>query len=254
MQQDPRSPSRTGQLSGGPQRSSTMNVTAFALRSFGKVFDMNMTATRVMLQTQARAASALGWPDLSDVFNRVDEKARSVFSASAEQLAQTAQMPNEAASELQRQVGRVVETQAATVAETLQQGFEELGAHTSESLKQLCDTAREQAEQAERVGESMSQELRDTLRQGGEQMRDALRQSGDELRSTAREGSQQAQDAAHQSGQQLRDAAQEGGEQMRDAAHQGGDARDAAASASRSGQASADDKARRAKSGSPVTA
>jgi len=160
MQQDPRSPSRTGQLSGGPQRSSTMNVTAFALRSFGKVFDMNMTATRVMLQTQARAASALGWPDLSDVFNRVDEKARSVFSASAEQLAQTAQMTNEAASELQRQVGRVVETQAATVAETLQQGFEELGAHTSESLKQLCDTAREQAEQAERVGESVCEEPR----------------------------------------------------------------------------------------------
>ncbi|NRF65401.1 hypothetical protein HLB44_00240 [Aquincola sp. S2] len=194
----------------GSGRQTPVQVTTFALRSLGQLYDMNLAATRVLLQTQARAASAFGWPDLSGVFDQVDERARSAFATGAEQIAQTAQRANEAAAELQRQVGRVVETQAVTMTERLQQGLQELGSQTSEGLQQLCETARAQADEAERVSKAISQELRDTLREGGQQARSAIREGGERLGETLRQGGQQTTDALRQGGQEARDAAQRG--------------------------------------------
>ncbi len=155
----------------GQGRTTPVHLTALALRSIGQVYDMNLSAARVMLQTQARVASAIGLPDWSGLFNVVDDRARHVFSSGAEQLLDTTRRANEVATELQREVGRVAETQAATVAQTLQHGFEELGQQASESLNQLVETARQQAEQAERVAQSMGEEMRTSIEQGGEQMR-----------------------------------------------------------------------------------
>jgi len=151
-----------------PGRSSELpsaQITAMAMRGFGQLCDLNIAATRVFLRTQARAASALGWPDLSGVFDQVDERARNVFATGAEQLVQTAQLASEAAADLQRQMGRVVETQAVTVAESLQQGLEQLGEQASEGLRQLCDTARESAEQVERMSQQVGQEVRGSIQE-----------------------------------------------------------------------------------------
>jgi hypothetical protein len=158
----------------GQGRPTPAQLTALALRSIGQVYDMNLSAARVLLQTQARAASAIGLPDWSGLFNTVDERARHVFSAGAEQLVNTTQRANEVAAELQREVGRVVETQTTTVAETLKQGLEELGAQANEGLTQLVQTVRQQAEEAERAASSVNEQMRDTMQQGGEQARDTL--------------------------------------------------------------------------------
>jgi hypothetical protein len=167
-------------------RQPAANVAAFMFRTFGQVVDTNLAAMRVLLQTQARAASAFGWPDVSDVFERVDGETRGIFATGARQLVQTAQQTNEAAADLQREFSRVVEAQTATVAQTLQQGFEQLGSQASEGLRQLCQTAREQAHEAERAAQSLGEQMQGTMRQGGQQFRDTLRQGGEQLRQAAR--------------------------------------------------------------------
>src|SRR5207245_6376843 len=128
-----------------------------------QVDDRSLSAARVVLQTQARAASAIGLPDWTGWFQSVDERARRVFSTGAEQILNTAQRASEATAELQREVGRVVDTQTTTVAQTLQQGLEELGSQTSEGLNQLIETAREQAEEAERASSEMGEQMRSAI-------------------------------------------------------------------------------------------
>lgn len=177
-------------------RPTPVQLTALALRGLGQVYDMNLSATRVLLQTHARAASVLGWPDWSEMFHQVDDRARHVFASGAEQLMQTAQRANEAAADLQRQVGRVVETQAVTIAENLQQGLEELGTQTSEGLRHLSETARQQADEAERLAQAVSQEVREKMHESGEQLRDSMRRGSDQLGQAIRQGGEDARDAA----------------------------------------------------------
>jgi DNA anti-recombination protein RmuC len=176
-------------------RPTPVQLTALALRGLGQVYDMNISATRVLLQTQARAASVLGWPDVSEIFNQVDDRARHVFASGAEQLMQAAQRANEAAVDLQRQVGRVVETQAVTIAENLQQGLEELGTQTSEGLRHLTETARQQADEAERLAQVVSQELREKVQESGEQLRDSMRRGSEQLGQAIRQGGDEAREA-----------------------------------------------------------
>jgi hypothetical protein len=193
-------------------RPSPAQATAIALRSLGQVVDINISTTRVLLQAQARAASAFGWPDWSNLFDQVGDRTRHVFSTSAEQLVQATQRANDAALELQQQVGRVVQTQAATMAESLQNSLQEIGEQTGEGLRQLCDNARLHAEQAERVAQSASEEFRDTLREGSAQARQALREGGRQFGNAVRQGGEQADDLLRQGGQQAREGAQRGGE------------------------------------------
>jgi hypothetical protein len=192
------------------RRPAPVQMSMLALRGMGQVYDINFTAARMLLQTQARAASLFGLPDWTGLFEHGDERTRSLLSGGAEQLVQQAERVGEAAAELQRQVGRVVETQASTMVETLHQGIDELGNQTTEALKQLCDTARQQADEAERAAQTMSQTLRETVRQGGEKLRDVTRQGGEQVREATRQGAEQARDAAQQAGEETRDAAQRG--------------------------------------------
>ena len=184
MPQEFRSPGQNGQAR------STAHLTALALRSWGQLYDMNVSAARVLLQTQARAASAIGLPDWSGWFDSADQRARHVFAAGAEQLVNTAQRASEAATELQREVGRVVETQTATVAQTLQHGLEELGTQASEGLDQLLETARQQAQEAERAAQEVGEQLRQGIAAGGEQMRQTRESAGQAAEETAEAASE----------------------------------------------------------------
>jgi predicted metalloendopeptidase len=185
MPDNPNNPSSANNENAGPQ---SVQFAALALRSFGQVCDMQLSAARTLMQTQARAASALGLPDWSGLFNQMDERTRTVFSAGTEQLLQTAQRANEAASQLQREVGRMVETQAQTVAETFQQGIEQLGSQTSDSLNQWVETTRQQAQQAERVASSIGQEVRDSMQQASRQGASELQRAQDALREAGERG------------------------------------------------------------------
>ncbi|HEX6362848.1 MAG TPA: hypothetical protein VFZ93_07825 [Albitalea sp.] len=174
---------------------SPAHLATLAMRSFGQVYDMNVSAARVLMQTQARAASAMGLPDWSGWFESMDERARRVFSAGAEQFVSTAQRATEAAAELQREVSRVVDSQAATVAQTLQQGLQELGAQTTEGLEQLVETAREQAEEAERVTQELGDQVRQGIEEGGAQMRRGRTEAMQAAEAVGEAASEEAGDA-----------------------------------------------------------
>jgi ElaB/YqjD/DUF883 family membrane-anchored ribosome-binding protein len=179
------------------------NIAAIALRSASQVYDINLSATRVLWQTQARAAAAFGLPDWSPLFDGASDRAREVFANSAEQVIQTAQKAGEAAVELQRQVGRVIETQAAQAAESWQRGLEELGNQASEGLNQLCETARETAEEAQRTAQTLGEEARHTFSQGIDQARQHA-QAGFER---GREAIAQAGDAVRREGEAVNEEA-----------------------------------------------
>jgi hypothetical protein len=188
------------------------HLTAIALRSASQVYDINLSATRVLWQTQARAAAAFGLPDWSPLFDGASDRAREVFANSAEQVIQTAQKASEAAVELQRQMGRVIETQAAQAAESWQRGLEELGNQASEGLNQLCETARETAEEAQRTAQTLGDEARQTFSQGVDQARqhaqagfdrgrEAIAQAGDAVRREGEAVNEEARNQQHQAGQ-----------------------------------------------------
>jgi hypothetical protein len=154
-------------------RANPVHFAAIALRGVGQVVDMQMTAARVLMQTQARAAAAFGWPDCSNLFESADERARHVFSTGAEKMLETAQRANEAVTELQRQVGRVVETQASAATEQWQRGIEELGSQTQQGIVQLCEAARQSAEEAAQATQSLSEAANETRRQGEQILQEA---------------------------------------------------------------------------------
>lgn len=173
------------------RQNAPVHLTEIALRGLGQVYDIQLSAARVLLQTQARAASAIGLPDWSGLFHSVDDRARSVFASSAEQLMNTARRANDAAVELQKEFGRVVETQAATVADTLQQGFEEMGNQTEEGLNQLVENTRQQAGEAQRAASAI-----------GEEIRSAAQRSSDEAREARRDMQSRGSDGGNQPGQE----------------------------------------------------
>lgn len=177
-----------------------VHLTAIALRSAGHLYDLNISAARTLLQTQARAAAAFGLPDWSPLFDSADERVRHVFATGAEQVLNTARRTNEAVSELQRQVGRVIETQTTQAAESWQRGLEELGSQASEGLNQLCETARRTAEDAQRGAQVF-----------GEQFRDNIRRAGDEVRSQQQQGNGAAREASSPATDAARDLAQQAG-------------------------------------------
>lgn len=185
-----------------------VQLTEMALRSAGHLYDMNVSAARVWMQTQARAAAAFGLPDWSPLFDQADQRARNVFSNGAEQVLHTAQRANDAARELQRQVGRVIETQTTQAAETWQRGIEELTHHTAESLDQMCETARKTAEDAERNAQTLGQELRNTVRQAGDQARQQTAYAADRTQQASQQSSQAMQQGAQQGAQAAGQASQ----------------------------------------------
>lgn len=158
---------RRGDQGNGVGRGS-MSIPGIAFRGIGRLCDMQMAATRLMLQTQASAACALGMPDYSGLFRIADDRAKRVFSSGAEQLLQLAERTNETTSEIQREMGRLLEVQTVNEAENWQRGLEELGAQAEESLEEFKEMARQQAEEALRIAEQFSQESREAMRQGGE--------------------------------------------------------------------------------------
>jgi hypothetical protein len=171
------------QTQGAPGGARPVPFTAVALRGLGHMADIQFSAARVMMQTQARAAASFGWPDVSGLFDGGgDERARHAFSAGAQQMIDTAQRASEAAAELQRQFGRVVEKQVAVAADTFQRGLEELGAQAEEGFNELVETARQTADEAEQTTESVAQATRETMRQATGAMRQQTDQAGEAAR------------------------------------------------------------------------
>jgi vacuolar-type H+-ATPase subunit H len=173
---------------------STINIAAVALRGLGEAYDMQMAAARLALQTQARAAVAFGWPDYSEFFRLGSGRAKRAFATSTEQLLNSAQQTSETISEVQREVGKLIECNAESIAESWQQGLEEFSIQAEESLEQMKDLARQQVEEAMQTAESL-----------GSATRKAVRESGEQFRETVRQGAERGREMMSEQGEQVRE-------------------------------------------------
>lgn len=175
--------------------SPTVNISAIAMRGFGQFYDLQASAARMILQSQARAASAFGLPDYSHLFQFSDERTKRAFSSTREQLLNTAQQTKGTLQEVQREVGKLIEIQAVSVAENWQQSLQELSAQAEEHMNQLKELARQQAEQAKQATESLSDAARESFREGSQQLRETMQQGAETGREAMRQTQGMAQEA-----------------------------------------------------------
>jgi len=183
-----------GEPSGGAERGgsqpSIINMTAIAARGMGQVYDMQLAATRMLFQTQARAAAAFGIPDYSDLFRVGDDRAKRVFASGTEQLFSATQRASDTMRQIQHHIGRLIESNTVTVSESWRHGLEEFATQAEEGLEQLQELARQQADEALRAAESLGEAVRETIRQGGEEIRETMRQGAERGREAAAETSE----------------------------------------------------------------
>ena len=166
---------------------SPINIAAIGLRSLGGIYDMQLSAARLALQTQARAAVAFGWPDYSELFRLGDGQARHTFSKGTEQLLHSTQQARATLAEIQREIGTLMERNAQTLAESWQQGLEEIGIQAEESLEEMKELTRQQVEEALRAAESLGEATRQAVRESSEKFRETVRQGADQGRETMSE-------------------------------------------------------------------
>lgn len=161
----------------GQSREPAINIAASTLRGIGQFFDMQAATARIMLRAQARAASALGAPDFSRLFQINDDRGTRLFSAATENLSQLMQQVDGPLTEGSSQISRLMEQRAIDLTERWKYGLEELQQQATESIQELKELSRQQAEEMARATESLTAATRETLREGGEQFRATVRQS-----------------------------------------------------------------------------
>lgn len=188
-----------------------INMTATAMRTLGQLYDMQAATARIVMRAQSRAFSAMGCPDLSHWFQIDDERSRRMFSTATDTLLQSSDHANRTAGEIQQHLGRLWEQQAMDLSETWRQGLQEWQAQASESLNELKEIVRQQADQFAQATESLTETTRRTLREGGEQLRATMRQGAER----SREITVQAAEATRREGENVADAARQAGEEMR---------------------------------------
>lgn len=190
----------------------SIRLTSVALRGVGQVCDLQMTAARMLLRSQARAMAAFGWPDVTGLFNSADERTRNLYATAAEQMVRAAQRAGEAATELQREVSRLVDTQAAMAVENWQRGLEEIGTQAEQGLNELCETTRRTAEEAAEATRTTAEATRETLREGGTAVRHAVRESADATRAAMRESGDATRQVLREAGQVVQQVARTDGD------------------------------------------
>ena len=157
------------------------SIAEVALRGTALLWDLQMETARNVWRTQARTAAMLGIPDCSDLFEIGDERARRLFTMSADQVLNTARQARETVAEMQRQFGRIAEQQTIGLTEQVRDQIREIGRHTEQGLQEIRDIAASEAEQAEGIAqqsldygdEGSRHEDRQTTGQTGEMPREA---------------------------------------------------------------------------------
>ncbi|HEX6733906.1 MAG TPA: hypothetical protein VF096_03760 [Azonexus sp.] len=200
-----------GSSDGRKQRNEAINMTVSALRSLGQFYDMQAATARIMMRAQSRAASAFGLPDYSRLFEIGDDRASHLFSAATENLVQFVGQEGEVLNEVPSQVFRLFEQQAIDATERWKYGLQEFRQQTTQSLEELKELSRQQADEIARATEMLSEATTASLRESGEQFRSASRQGreamsrqGEEMEKGMREGGEETGES--------REAGQEGSE------------------------------------------
>ncbi|HLO61668.1 MAG TPA: hypothetical protein VK165_01750 [Azonexus sp.] len=190
-----------GSGEGRQRRSESINMATGALRSFGQFCDMQAATARIMWRAQIRAASAFGLPDYSRMLEVQDDRATRLFSAATDNLVQFVDQEGEVLNEVPSQVFRLFEKQAIDVTERWKYGLKEFQQQATQSLEELKELARQQAEEMSRATEMLSEASTASLRESGEDFRNAARQGREAM---SRQGQEMEQE--------MRGEEEEGGE------------------------------------------
>lgn len=137
-----------------------------ALRGTALLWDLQMETARNLWRTQARTAALLGIPDCSDLFNIGDDRARRLFSASAEQVLNSARQARETVVEMQRQLGRIAEQQTIGITEEVRDQIQQMGRHTEQGLQEIKQMAASEANHVEGIAQHAANQADDTAQQG----------------------------------------------------------------------------------------
>jgi hypothetical protein len=160
-------PQQTSSSSSGQDAQASLQLAAFTLQTLGQACEAQLSAGRALMQTQARVASVVGWPDLSPLFDAIEDPARRVINAGTEQWLDTAKRTSELASRWQQRVGQVVSAQATQVADAVEQGLQQFGEQAAQGINQLADGAEQQAQAVERASDAAQEQLRQRMAEPG---------------------------------------------------------------------------------------
>ena len=210
---------RGQQESPGGRGREPVDMTATTLRGFGQLYDMEAASARIFMRAQARAFSAMGFTDYSHLFELPDDRAKRLFSTATDTLLQSNRPANRTAGEIQRHLGQLWEQQTMDLTEAWQTGLQELQHQATESLDDLKELVRQQADEIAMATDSLSESTRETLREGGEQFRATMREGFERSRELT---GRQAETARHQ-GEELAEEAREAGEEARAEMARGGE-------------------------------
>ncbi|HLX29117.1 MAG TPA: hypothetical protein VKV24_11610 [Casimicrobiaceae bacterium] len=171
-----------------------------AVRGTALLWDVQMETARNLWRTQARTAAMFGVPDCSQFLHFEDDRARRLFSASAEQMLNAARQARETVVEVQRQLGRLAEQQTIGITEQVRAQMEQLGRSTEEGLREIEQIATAEADHAQEIAqEALDEEEQDEDR--GHQLRDmseSASRNGDERAHSVEHAMQSATNGAQQ--------------------------------------------------------
>ena len=148
------------------------------LRGTALLWDLQLETARNLWRTQARTAALFGLPDCSELFNVGDDRARRLFSASAEQVLNSARQARETVVEMQRQLGRIAEQRTIGITDEVRDQIEQMGRHTEQGLQEIKQMAASDADQAEGSAQQAANRSDDAGRQNEQAM--AQRSEADE--------------------------------------------------------------------------
>lgn len=127
-----------------------MNFAEIFLHGTARVMDIQLDAARTFLQYQARGAALFGVPDCSKIFDRSENGLSRLVEASADKTLIYMRQANEAFSEMQSNLGHVIEQQIQEVSEQLQTGLEEASRIAEEGLQKGKRMVKATADEAQR--------------------------------------------------------------------------------------------------------
>src|SRR5581483_11030805 len=128
-----------------------LNVAELSLRGANMLLDIQLGTLSSFWQMQARSAAAFGAPDCSDLLRLTRESAQRLMSTSAEQMLVCARRATDTLSEMQAQVGRIVEEGTQHLTDEIRSGVEELGERTQQGLATMSRVTRQNIEKARQM-------------------------------------------------------------------------------------------------------
>jgi hypothetical protein len=144
-----RQQSQQGGEQQAPGTRQLQSMAEVALRGTALLWDLQMETARNLWRTQARTAAMLGVPDCSELFQIGDDRARRLFTTSAEQVLNSARQARETVVEMQRQIGRLAEQQTIGLTEEVRDQIEQISRHTEQGLQEIKQIAASEADQVE---------------------------------------------------------------------------------------------------------